>query len=85
MLALFLRNIHTTVDLVNLRHDLCFVLKIDDVKYTNIFAPNEEGNKPTKKSIEEISIILKDENVALPSVGIWSLLKESHFFNNMNK
>ena len=80
----FLEFLGTAVDLVNLRNDLCFVLRIDDVNYLEKnkinFTANEESEMHFKISIEDIDKLLKKENMVPASVGLWYLLKKNRLF-----
>lgn len=77
-----------TVDLVGLRHEISFVLKIDDEQYAqNIFIANEEfandDNENTmRKSLAEVESLLNDDNTNFnpASALLYKMYKDSPFY-----
>lgn len=76
----------SVIDLVGLRNELSFVLRIDDENYSEvIFKSNDESKKIERYPINEIETIIQDKKkINPPSAALWHLLEKSHLFKEIN-
>ena len=78
----------SAVDLVNLRHDLSFILRIDDDEfYNNIFELNEEfisakikQRMPLRKLDEKLE---GEYKICQASVGLYNMVKKNHLYREL--
>ena len=78
----------SAVDLVNLRHDMSFILRIDDDDfYNNIFELNEEfvsakikQRMPLRKLDEKLE---GEYKICQASVGLYNMVKKNHLYREL--
>lgn len=71
----------SVMDLTGLRHELSFVLLIDDIKYCeNIFRSNSESKKIERYSFDEIEDFEEKNKINPSSAALWKLFKDSQLY-----
>ena len=71
----------SVIDLCGLRNELSFVIKIDDVNYSNkIFQSNSESKKINRIPISDIDHAIEASKINPSSAALWHLFKESDLY-----
>lgn len=80
----FFEFLGSTVDLVTLRHELSFILRIDNINFSKSdFKPNHESKNIQLYPITELSKRLNKEKLNQGSAGLLYLASKNHLFKEI--
>jgi hypothetical protein len=74
----------STIDLVGLRHEFSFILRIDNIEFSkNSFKPNHESANVDNCKIDEIEESINKDKLNQGSAGLLYLAKQNHLFKEV--
>ena len=77
----FFEFLGSTIDLVGLRHEFSFILRIDNINFSkHTFEPNHESANVDNCKLEEIEFSINRDKLNQGSAGLLYLAKKNHLF-----